>query len=154
MNICNKLHEMCYYSKITRPGISEKSLPKKYQKFTRMRISKIFLFYLAKKIDNHVNLTVIPEIQQYLTNKILHQIKQNLPLPPLHGQINLTEFVEINFIMHTAKFETFLFVQISLINFSNLSNSLYKKQPIKIQITTCKKKKITKIKLQINKFKT
>ena len=105
-----------------------------------MRISRIFLFYLAKKNDNHVNLTVIPEIQQYLTNKILHQIKQNLPLPPLHGQINLTEFVEINFIMHTAKFETFLFVQISLINFSNLLNSLYKKQPIKIQITTCKKK--------------
>ena len=62
MNICNKLHEMCYYSKITRPGISEKSLPKKYQKFTRMRISRIFLFYLAKKNDSHVNLTVIPEI--------------------------------------------------------------------------------------------
>ena len=45
-------------------------------------------------------------------------IKEFCLKPLIHGQINLIKFIEhVNLIMYTAKFDTFLFDQLSLIKF-------------------------------------
>ena len=63
-------------------------------------------------------------------------------------------FNQINSIMYTAKFDTFLFHQISFIQFWKIGSVLFHqtnliKESIKIEIPT-REEKTTKIKLQIN----